>query len=76
MATPYGITGVFANESVVFVSLGTSSGGAMALDYKAGAAMITINQFMNGDNCHDICASGPYVFLAGQTKIDILRFIR
>jgi hypothetical protein len=76
MATPYGITGVFANETAVFVSLGTSSGGAMALDYKSGAAMVTINQFMNGDNCHDICASGPYVFLSGQTKIDILRFIR
>jgi hypothetical protein len=75
-ATPYGITGVFADESVVFVSLGTSSGGAMVLDYKSGAAMTTINQFMNGDNCHDICASGPYVFLAGQTKVDILRFIR
>jgi hypothetical protein len=76
MATSYGITGVFANETAVFVSLGTSSGGAMALDYKSGAAMITINQFMNGDNCHDICAFGPYVFLAGQTKVDILRFIR
>lgn len=76
MTSPYGITGVFANETVVFVSLGTSSGGAMALDYKSGAAMTTINQFMNGDNCHDICASGPYVFLAGQTKVDILRFIR
>lgn len=76
MATPYGITGVFAHETAVFVSLGTSSGGAMALDYKSGAAMVTINQFMNGDNCHDICASGPFVFLAGQTKVDILRFIR
>lgn len=76
LASPYGITGVFANETAVFVSLGTSSGGAMALDYKSGDAMVTINQFMNGDNCHDICASGPYVFLAGQTKVDILRFIR
>jgi len=75
MTTPYGITGVFANESVVFVSLGTSSGGAMVLDYKSGAAMTTINQFMNSDNCHDICVSGPFVFLAGQTKVDILRFI-
>ena len=71
-----GITGVFATDSVVFVSMGTSSGGAMAIDYRSAAAMTTINQFINGDNCHDICAFGPYVFLAGQTKVDILRFIR
>jgi len=70
------ITGVFATDSVVYVSIGGSSGGAMVLDYRSNDAMTVINRYVNSDNCHDICAVGPFIFLAGQTKVDILRFIR
>ena len=75
-ANTSGVTGVFATDSVVFASLGGSNGGAMALTFRQAAPLNVINQYINSDNCHDICASGPFVYLAGQTKIDILRFVR
>jgi hypothetical protein len=70
-----GITGVFATESAVFVSLGTSN-GALAIDYKAGINMTILSSFATDENCHDICANGPFVYLAAQDKVDILRFVR
>lgn len=75
LAYASGITGVFATDSVLFASIGGTSGGAAAIDYRNQAAMVQLHQYVNNDNCSDICADGPFVYLAGQTKIDILRFV-
>jgi len=75
LAYASGITGVFAADSLLFASIGGTSGGAAAIRYRNQAAMVQLHQYVNNDNCRDICADGPFVYLAGQTKIDILRFV-
>lgn len=75
-ANEAGFTGVFATDSVLYASLGGSSGGAFAFDYRSSDSLILLDQYINNDNCHDISATGPFIFLAGQTKVDILRFIK
>ncbi len=75
LAYTSGITGVFAADSILFASIGGTTGGAAAIRYRNQAAMIQLHQYINNDNCRDICTGGPFVYLAGQTKIDILRFV-
>ena len=69
-----GITGVFAINSIVFVSRGASNGGAMALDYSSGSSLDLVSSYIINETTNDITAAGGYVYLAGQTKVDILRF--
>ncbi|GEM_PF-1140414 len=69
-----GITGVFAINSIVFISRGASNGGAMALDYSSGSSLDLVSSYIINETTNDITAAGGYVYLAGQTKVDILRF--
>jgi hypothetical protein len=70
-----GISGVFATNSAVFVSLGTAN-GALAIGYSSGVDTTILSSYGNNENCHDICAYGPFIYLAAQDRVDILRFIR
>jgi hypothetical protein len=69
-----GYTGVYAIANVVFVSQGGSNGGARVFDYSDGSTLSEIDTYIIDESCDDITYADGYVFLAGQTKVDILRF--
>ena len=71
---PSGVTGVFANGSIVFISTGASNGGVMAFDYSSGESLVLLDQYIISEVCYDITVAGNCVFLAGQTKVDIFSY--
>lgn len=69
-----GYTGVYAIENVVFVSQGGSNGGARVFSYAGGTSLTELDSHLINEACNDITCNDSYVFLAGQTKIEILQF--
>jgi hypothetical protein len=70
-----GFTGVYAINNVVFASQGGSNGGARAFDYSSGTSLVQLDAFIIDEICNDITYDNDYVYLAGQTRIEILHFV-
>jgi hypothetical protein len=68
-----GVTGVCAVGTALFVSQGGSDGGALLYDFSSGNSLTYRDDYINSDNCSDIAFADGYVFLLGQTKVDILQ---
>ena len=69
-----GANGVYVVNQIVFAAKGGSNGGALALDFSSGSSLAYIDEYIISNVCNDITVAGGYVFLASQSKVDVLGF--
>lgn len=73
-ATGEQINAIAAGDSTLFA--GGLAGGVYALDYSVGDTLRLIDQLDSGYSVHELHFDFPYLYVATNGKVDILRFVR